>query len=353
MSRGAAPSRNAPQAEPVTAPDPTLVGRFRADVERSLGGLPDAREPIALAVSGGPDSMAMLALSIAAFPGQPIVATMDHGLRAGAANEAAMVAAWCAGIGVAHQILRPDRPIAASNVQAGARAARYEALSQWAARSGASILATAHHADDQAETFLMRAARGSGVAGLAGIRGRQRIDGARGSIDLIRPLLGWRVTELRDIVKLAGIPFVDDPSNADGRFARTGFRALLRDAPLLDPAQIAKSAANAAEADAALDDMAALLWRERHVDPPGAGDPIVTIDMTGLPRELRRRITRLAIATVRVAGGIAEPAFDAAANVEPLLDALVTGKTATQAGIIVSSRDDIWRFLPAPPRRSL
>ncbi|MGL1617815.1 ATP-binding protein, partial [Vibrio parahaemolyticus] len=89
------------------------------------------------------------------------------------------------------------------------------------------------HADDQAETFLMRAARGSGVAGLAGIRARHRRE-----IDLVRPLLGWRVSELRALAVAAAVPFVDDPSNADPHYDRTRFRALLRDTPWLDAAQL-------------------------------------------------------------------------------------------------------------------
>ncbi|WP_339501760.1 tRNA lysidine(34) synthetase TilS, partial [Pseudomonas canadensis] len=144
---------------------------------------------IALAVSGGPDSMAMLALAAAAFPGQVHAATVDHRLRAAAAAEARMVAAWCANAGVPHTTLVVAEPIGPGSVQARARAVRYELLLPWAAEIGASCLATAHHADDQAETFLMRAALGSGVAGLAGIRARQRREvvapGRCGGVDLV------------------------------------------------------------------------------------------------------------------------------------------------------------------------
>lgn len=338
-------------------PDAGLVARFRAGVEAALGRALIPEEPVALAVSGGPDSMAMLILSAAAFPGRTIAATMDHGLRGGSADEAAMVASYCHAIGVAHQVLTPARPIEPANVQAGARLARYAALADWAKRAGAAMIATAHHADDQAETFLMRAARGSGVAGLAGIRRRQPIAAfaaepdESAAITVIRPLLDWRAAELRAVVVAAGVPFVDDPSNSDSRFTRTGFRALLQNTPLIDAAMLAQSAAHAAEADAAIDTVIGWLWEERSSHVPDRAD--VAIDMAGLPRELKRRLVRLAIERVRAAGRIAAPDFGEATNVEPLLDALEAGRTATQGGVIVSARDEVWRFLPAPPRRTL
>ncbi|WP_374146080.1 tRNA lysidine(34) synthetase TilS [Sphingomonas sp. 28-63-12] len=346
-------------------PDPAGVARFRADLAAALGRAVDPVAPMALAVSGGPDSMGMLVLAATAFPGQAIAATMDHGLRADAADEAAMVAAYCARIGVAHAILQPDTPIDRRNVQAGARMARYRALQRWAIAAGAQLLATAHHADDQAETFLMRAARGSGVAGLAGIRPRQRQDfadpaidtgDARNalSIDLVRPLLGWRGRELRAVATAAAAPFVDDPSNADGRYDRTHFRALLRDAALLDPVQLARSAAHAAEADAALRSTEEWLWAIRRVAPAGVADPDMQawLDMADLPRELKRRLCRAAIDSVRRVNAINRPEFSDATNIESLLDALERGKKATQAGILVAPKGGIWRFSAAPSRQS-
>ena len=142
------------------APDPAAVERFAAALTAI-----DPCGPIALAVSGGADSMAMLALARAAFPGRIIAATVDHQLRTSAADEAALVAAYCATLGVPHMILTPDAPIAGASIQAQARGARYRLLRAWAGDAGAVALLTAHHADDQAETFLMRAVRGSGVPG--------------------------------------------------------------------------------------------------------------------------------------------------------------------------------------------
>ncbi len=330
--------------------DRVAVERFGGDLAQVLGGVVPPDAPIALAVSGGPDSMAMLALAAAAFPGQVHAATVDHRLRAAAAAEARMVADWCADAGVPHTTLVVAEPIGSASIQARARAVRYDLLVRWAVEIGARCLATAHHADDQAETFLMRAARGSGVAGLAGIRARHRR-----AIDLVRPLLGWRVSELRALAVAAAVPFVDDPSNADPHYDRTRFRALLRDTPWLDAAQLARSAAYVAEADATLREIEAWLWTTRKVTPERIDDPDLQswLDLSDLPREVQRRMCRSAIHSVRAANGILRPIFDDSTNIEPLLDALLAGTTATQGGIMVSVRGKVWRFAPQPPRRAL
>ncbi len=345
--------------------DRASVERFRGDFAAALGRSVATGERVALAVSGGPDSMAMLALAHAAFPGQVAAATVDHRLRGESAAEAEMVAAWCDATGIAHTTLAVEDEIGTVAVQARARERRYSLLLDWVVKSGAKCLATAHHADDQAETFLMRAARGSGVAGLAGIRALQTrkvskpVDDSGmvfdvSKVDLVRPLLRWRVAELRALAVAHAIPFVDDPSNADDHYDRTRFRALLRETPWLDPAQIAKSAAYAAEADSTLREIEAWLWRTRTVTPTEVDDPEYQswLDIADLPRELKRRMCRSAIESVRAVNGIVRPAFDDSTNIEPLLDALEAGKSATQAGIMVSAKGNVWRFAEEPPRRA-
>ncbi|TPG56628.1 tRNA lysidine(34) synthetase TilS [Sphingomonas glacialis] len=360
--------------------EPALVARFRHDFERARPLA--ATERLALAVSGGPDSMALLALAVAAFPGQIIAATVDHRLRPAAADEARMVADWCDALSIAHTTLVIDAPIGTSAVQGRARDRRYALLFDWATAAGAVCLATAHHADDQAETFLMRAARGAGVAGLGGIRAYQQV----GAIALIRPLLDWRVAELRALAVTHALPFVDDPSNGDPHYERTRFRALLRDTPWLDPVQIARAATHAAEADATIRGMEDWLWQTRRRPTPnrhpglvpgatavqeqhpqdvrhsgcrdapgmtGEGGVVIDLDVSDLPRELRRRLARRAIHAVRAAHAITTPAFTDSANIEPLLDSLEAGKAATHAGILVSVHDTVWNFAPQPPRRSL
>ncbi|MEP9400366.1 tRNA lysidine(34) synthetase TilS [Sphingomonas sp. VNH70] len=359
---------------------PDAVERFARDLT-ALVAVPGPDRPLALAVSGGPDSMAMLALAAAAFPGSVIAATVDHRLRTASADEAAMVGGWCRDHGIPHATLAPDTPPAGASIQAQARHIRYALLGDWALAAGAGALATAHHADDQAETFLMRAARGSGPAGLAGIRpcwafdpdrwtaqalpppypragggpdsGRPNVSVIRPGpppsrgydrpcpLPVVRPLLTWRRTELRTLA--AALPFIDDPSNTDPRHDRTAARTLLARG-YLDPQALAAAAAHCREVDAALTETVDWLWRTRR-------QPGDRIDMSDLPRELRRRLVRRAIGAVRRAHPL-EGGWSDSANVESLLDALDAGGQATQAGVLVSAEGARWHFRPAPPRRS-
>ncbi|WP_375390778.1 tRNA lysidine(34) synthetase TilS [uncultured Sphingomonas sp.] len=326
----------------------TLAARFLTDLARVLPEGLRPGESLALAVSGGPDSMAMLALTHAALPGRIVAATVDHGLRGESAAEAEQVATACATLAVPHVTLRPDTPITGGNMHAAARVVRYALLGRWAVSIGAPALATAHHADDQAETFLMRAVRGAGPAGLAGIRARR--DTADGPI-IVRPLLGWRRTELADVAAAAGLPVIADPSNDDQRFERARVRRLLSATPWLDVNGLADAARHAGEADAALEAVHAWLWRSRTVTPTEVSDPEQErwLDMADLPREVCRRLAREAIRSVRAASGGA--ALERATNIEPLLDALAQGRAATQADVLVTPCGAVWRFLPAPPRR--
>lgn len=345
MSPPAAPPPSA--SDPLKPADPAQVERFRRDFDtlhaRAAGAPSAGKAPVALAVSGGADSMAMLLLAAAAFPGRVSAATVDHGLRPEGAAEAAMVAGVCAMLGVPHATLSPAAPIAGSSVQKQAREARYRALAAWTERIEAAALLTAHHADDQAETLLMRLSRASGVAGLSGVR-PWRFEGDR---LVLRPLLGWRRVELREIVAAAGAPWAEDPSNADPRHDRTRFRTLLARETLLDPAALARSAAHIGEAEEALEALTEMLWADRWY----GGKAL--LHAAGVPREMQRRLLRRAIAQTRAAHGIAAPAFSSAANVEALLGALEAGGAATQAGVLVTpDRGVRWRFSPAPPRRS-
>lgn len=326
--------------------DPAGVERFRANFDQlcarafdsELGGY----RRIALAVSGGADSMAMLLLAAAAFPGRVIAATVDHGLRPEATEEAGIVALVCAQLGVPHATLAPAQPITGSSLQGQARTARYAALFAWMQQDNASLLLTAHHADDQAETLLMRLNRASGVAGLSGVRPFRL-----GAFPVLRPLLGWRRATLRSIVKAAGVPWVDDPSNADPHHDRTRFRDMLASQSVLDPVALAQSAAHIAEANAALDELVAQFWTDRWNPREFA------LSARLLPREVQRRMVRRAIHRTRERHGIVLPSFSDSSNIEPLLDALQSGSGATHAGVQAAARGEIWTFRPAPPRRSL
>ncbi len=341
MSRARAPLPSASD----TVVEPADVARFRRDLIALTQEAPRKDRPIGVAVSGGPDSMALLMLATRAFPGGVVAATVDHGLRADSLAEARMVAAQALALGVPHEILGVSEPIAGSSLQARAREARYALLAAWADRMRGMAVATAHHADDQAETFLMRAARGSGISGLAAIRAEVVVSGAA----VVRPLLGWRRASLRAIVRRAGVPFVDDPANSDPRHDRTRFRQLLDRHEWLDPPALARTAAAVGEAERGLADLAMLLWRER----ASVAEGVVTINAAGLPRDTLRRLSRRAVATVRAAHAITQPGFDDSANIEPLLDSLTAGRRATHGEVLAGVRRGQWYFRLAPPRRSL
>ncbi|APL93513.1 tRNA lysidine(34) synthetase TilS [Sphingobium indicum] len=254
-------------------------GDLETQLKQAIGALAEnaASARFGVAVSGGPDSMALLDLAARAFPGRVEAATVDHGLREASAAEAAMVADWCRDAGIAHATLHPQGAVR-GNVQSWARAQRYALLEEWRAARGLDWLLTAHHADDQLETLLMRLNRCAGVGGLAGVRARQ---GA-----VLRPLLGKRKADLLAYALERGLPYVDDPSNGDARFDRAALRAALAGVDWIDAAAAGRSAAALAEAEEALDWMVDDL-EARHVLPDGGG---LALDRTDLPRELLRRL---------------------------------------------------------------
>jgi tRNA(Ile)-lysidine synthase len=320
----------------VPAPDPALVSRFNADLAALWpeGARGDAAR-LGLAVSGGGDSLALLLLAHAALPGRVAVATVDHGLRAESAEEATGVAALCARLGVPHATLAVR--LAAGNLQAEARAARYAALGEWAAGEGLVALATAHHADDQAETLLARLNRASGVAGLAGVRARGPVPGTR--LPLLRPLLGWRRGELAGVVAAAGLVAVDDPSNADPRFDRARLRAALAGADWLDVAALAQSAAHLADADAALDWAAGREWAE-------------AVRKEALGFSYRPQAPRAVALRVlgRIAGELGESPRGAV--LARAFEALLQGQPASIGALVARPGPQGWSVQAAPKRRA-
>jgi tRNA(Ile)-lysidine synthase len=183
---------------------------------------------LVLAVSGGPDSVALMWLaarwqrSLTRGPRLTVV-TVDHGLRPEAAREAREVKRLATGLGLTHRTLlwRGAKP--ATGLPAAAREARYRLLAQAARKAGASHVLTAHTRDDQAETLLMRLLRGSGLAGLSAMASLTERDG----IVLARPLLDVPKSQLIATLRRAKIGFADDPTNRDTAFIRPRLRALL------------------------------------------------------------------------------------------------------------------------------
>jgi tRNA(Ile)-lysidine synthase len=322
------------------APADALVARFREALARLW---PEGGK-LGLAVSGGPDSLALLLLAQAAIPGEFEVATVDHGLRSDSAGECAMVAEACGARAVACEVLRID--VARGNLQAEARRARYDALALWAKRRGLSAIATGHHADDQAETLLMRLNRGSGLAGLAGVREQGAVP--EHGTPLVRPLLRFRRAELAGLVAASRLTPVLDPSNEDDRFDRARIRLALTDADWIDPLALAKSASLLGEAQRAIEALAEEEMRGRVVPEnegyryyPRPSSPYVTLEV------VRTILARM--------GGHAQRS-----EVARLIERLRLGQAGNLASVHVRPSTeqmphqgavDLWVFRREPPRR--
>ena len=179
---------------------------------------------LAAAVSGGRDSLALALLAhdwARARGGRVLGLIVDHGLRPEAAREAEATRGLLAGRGIEAEILRWSGTKPSHGVQEAARAARYGLLFEACRQRGILHLLVAHHGDDQAETVAMRAARGSGADGLAGMAALVEQRHAR----LLRPLLSVSRARLTATLEALGVAWIDDPSNADPRFERVRVRA--------------------------------------------------------------------------------------------------------------------------------
>lgn len=310
--------------------DAALLDRFNGAVN-ALRVPKGAR--ILCAVSGGPDSLALLILLHKTMPGRVVAATVDHALRPESAEEAQYVQRICNDMHVPHVILSPAEKIS-GNIQSSARHARYALLAQAAEQHDCAYIVTAHHADDQLETVLMRLARGSGVDGLSAIRSTNG--------NILRPLLGFTKDELMSICVTAGLNPVKDPSNENIDFERVAMRHWLAATQHPFRADRAGRTASAlADASEALNWMTATLTQERVKHDAGT----VMCDARDVPREMQRR---LLIHCLQLMEPELAPRGDA---IDRLLSELSEGRTATM-GAVKCEGGDNWRFTMAPPRRS-
>jgi len=295
---------------------------------------PDFPADIGLAVSGGGDSMAMLALAHGWARGMGVglkVVTVDHGLRPQAAAEAAMVATECAALGHKHDILRWHWD-GQGNLQAAARQARLDLIGAW--RGDLAHVLFAHTSDDQAETVLMRLLRGSGVEGLSGMAAARRVPDGAGDWWLLRPLLAEARADLRHYAKTLKMPFVDDPSNDDLRFDRVRARQAMAALGLSTDglAQTAARMARAAEAcRARAAEIARRIVTQDRVNGVPTGDLLIDRDALA-PVERDSQMRLLAAGLQWVASAPYRPRAQA---LEALLDRVLGGGGGTLHGVEV------------------
>lgn len=254
---------------------------------------------LAVAVSGGPDSMALLHIAVmeARESGRKVHAlTVDHGLRPEARAEAEQVAKWALALGVPHTILTHDGVVPTADIQASARDIRYGLMGQWCRDHAAAALLVAHTQDDQAETFLLRLGRGSGVDGLSGMAADSaREDGTR----IVRPLLDVPREQLLALLTASGQDFISDPSNLDERHARVRVRKLMPhlEAEGMTARRLAETSARMLTARQALEG-----WTRSHVAASVVFDPggfarVSLPNFMDVPEEiLLRAMSRLVMA---------------------------------------------------------
>lgn len=313
----------------ITSANGDFAARFIEAIEEQSHGI-DHR--ILLAVSGGPDSLALMLLAHTDMADRIAVATVDHGLRPEARAEASFVAGLCAERGIAHQILHPAEPIS-GNIQSSARTVRYALLEQAADQLDCALIATAHHRDDQLETLLMRLARGSGVDGMSGIRPRNG--------RIIRPLLKFCKSELEEICSNAGIVPAHDPSNENAEFDRVAMRQWLASAAHpFDTVRAARTAASMHDASIALQWMAEQLSNARI----SQNKTEIQCDANNLPHDLQRRMALICLAKL-------DPDLRPRGDTVERLVAELNEDGTTTVGNILCSGGPIWRFSAAPPRR--
>lgn len=254
-----------------------------------------------LAVSGGPDSIALMVLvsrwakTLKRKP-ELVVATVDHGLRAAAKREAAAVAKLARTLGLTHRTLKWTGKKPATGLQQAARLARYRLLAGAARKAGAPFVLTAHTQDDQAETVVIRMSRGSGITGLAAMARVAPMPSGEGDIKLVRPLLDIPKARLIATLRAAKIPFAVDPSNRDPRFTRARLRGLMPHlaAEGLDARRLSQLARRLKRADTAIEAAVDRAHTELTADlgVPGAYD---AAGFFRLPAEIALRLLGRAV----------------------------------------------------------
>ncbi|QDC08889.1 tRNA lysidine(34) synthetase TilS [Oceanicola sp. D3] len=291
---------------------------------------------LGIALSGGSDSTALLILTREALPEiQLFAATVDHQLREGSGKEAEQAGQLCHSLGLPHEILPWEGWAGEGNLQAAARSARSALLADWAERNELAHVALGHTRDDQAETVLMRLARGSGVDGLAAMAPLRRSAG----ISWLRPMLEVSRQDLRAELTARGVAWADDPSNDDLRFDRVKARAMTKELSRLGltPERLVRTASQMAMARDALNHGAAAYLGRASVEQ---GDLLMPSPASlSAPRETVLRA--FAHALCWVSSTVYRPRFE---SLTAMLDGLEQGKAGTLHGCRISSEGATWRI---------
>lgn len=297
---------------------------------------PFERSPrLAVAVSGGSDSMALALLAAAwcrAAGGSAVALTVDHRLRANSADEARQVGLWLAARGIEHHLLSWRQPEGGSGLQAAARTARYRLLADWCRENHLLHLLVGHQEDDQAETLMLRLARGSGVDGLSAMSA----SAPHADLQILRPLLGFSRRSLRDYLREEGQAWIEDPSNEADRFDRVRWRKFLAE-ERIDAGRLALTARQLGRARQALEADCAVLAAEC-VIISGAGYALLDAGLlAAAPDEVALRL--LAALARTIGGGDFPPRLD---SLEKMLGALRDGllRRRTFAGCVFAPQQD-------------
>lgn len=270
-------------------------------MQSALADIIGRHKAVAVAVSGGADSMALAHMLAHAAQDTKIHAlTVDHGLREESAYEARQVAGWLSHWPqTTHTILHWTGEKPASRRMEAARTARYRLMAQYCIENEISFLGVAHHRDDQAETLLFRLAKGSGADGLSGMRETMPYTGT--SVSLWRPLLRVSHDDLVSYCRAHGLSWIEDPSNADRRYARTRLREArgVLAAEGLTPTRLGMTAARLARAQDALDWTAGYFHEKALiVNDEGAISFSMPV-LRDLPQEISLRIVREGVLDIR------------------------------------------------------
>ena len=345
----------------VTGPEHVVDERplYERDLDALIGQPVAGLRRVVLAVSGGSDSMALMILFARWMKSGRVpeglvveVATVDHGLRVESAREADWVAERARALGFRHTTLVWSGTKPKTGVQEEARAARYALLAAHAqAGPQPSAVVTAHTADDQAETLLMRLGRGSGLDGLAGMAPERPLM-PDGSVMLVRPLLGLSKVALRGMLTRAGGTWIEDPSNECVDFERVRLRAA--DAHIealgLSNSKLALSARRLFRARQALDTLAQEKLTQIVDLHDGSYASLPSGAWAAEPAEIR---VRLLVRLLDAFGGLARPAQ--LSQVEALEAVLCEGRPLAQTlgGCMVSQGWTTLRLYREPGRQEI